>query len=199
MVYGVIFIDAGVIRHPFSIPLLEICMKRIVLFILGSTVLIGTGRTDEPAKLTQTAAEQIVFQNWKEVRIETKGKSSPGGLGVRFGRDGDESWLLHGELSPSTPELGSKVVINADANPMQIDFVRLIKDQNKEFTWVKPCIFKVENGLLVIVEPGNKLKYAEYRKDGDYAIRPIGFEATKANNYIKKILKTCQYLDQDEQ
>lgn len=60
---------------------------------------------------------------------------------------------------------------------------------------VLPCIFKVDKDCLVIVEPD---RTSPVRKDGNYPNRPKSFEATKENKYTKKVLKRCEYLEQDD-
>ena len=163
--------------------------------LITLTVLVWLGHataSDEPAKLSHREGERLVFQSWREVSVERDGERKKGSFGWRFTPQGGSAWLLRGELAPSgDPGTEAKILIDVQANPMRIDFIA-VKDRKEDR--VVPCIFKVENGLLVLVEPEGS---AKYRADGNYAIRPSGFKADKKTKYTKKSLKPCEYLDQD--
>jgi hypothetical protein len=155
--------------------------------VVAALMWLGCATAAEPAKLSQAEAEHLVFQCWREVTVEQNGEKKEGAFGHCFTSKGGPCWPLSGELTAGGDE-GRKILIDGNASPMRIDFVFT---SGKE-EWVSPCIFKFEMDRLVIVKPGRS---TPFRKDGNYPIRPTGFEATKDNT--KKVLKKCEYLEQD--
>lgn len=157
--------------------------------VIGALVWLCGATAAEPAKLAQAEAERLVFQCWREVTVEQNGEKKEGAFGYCFTAKGGPCWPLSGELTAGGDE-GRKILIDASTGPMRIDFVFT---SGKE-EWVSPCIFKFEMDRLVIVKPDRS---TPFREDGNYPIRPSGFEVTKENKYTKKVLKKCEYLEQD--
>jgi uncharacterized protein (TIGR03067 family) len=153
---------------------------------------LGAAAASEPKKLSQAEAESLVFQSWKVLAIEHNGKKTEGDYGFRFSPDGEQVWLLQGELAPTHPDPGTKILVDASASPMRIDFVSL--NAKKAFR-VAPGIFMFDKGQLILIMPDGGT--SPYRKDGNYPNRPTGFEATNENKYTKRLLKKCEYLEQD--
>lgn len=136
-----------------------------------------------------------VFRCWLQVRAETAGRATddPADLcGVAITPRGTSYWLRRGELAASPIEPGMQVLVDPTAEPMRIDTVSTIDGAR----WVTPCIFRFEEGRLVIVQP-NDPGSARFREDGNYPIRPKGFTCTKENKYGKEVLRECGMYDQD--
>lgn len=167
-------------------------MIRIVLLTLHFATWIAAVAANDLGKMTQGEAERLIFQCWKEIASEYGGKRTEGGgFGYCFAPDGGATWLLQGEISGGGDKV--KMIVDANANPMRFDIIHLKKDGKEAYAF--PQIFKLEKGDLILISPGNKAE--AFRKDGNYTIRPTGFETTSDNKYLKKILKRCQYLEQD--
>lgn len=154
----------------------------------------------EPAKklMTQKEAEDFVFSRWRQETVEEAGKSREGGMCFRFAADGGDSWCWQGELGISGPRPGQKIVVDANADPMRIDFH--VPGEDGKVAYVIPCIWKAEgkgkDAKLVIVQPDGSEKT---RKDGDYGDskkRPTGFETTKENKYTKVVHVPCKQWEQ---
>ena len=153
---------------------------------------IGTATAGEPNQLSQADVERLIFQSWKVLTIEHNGKSTEGDYGIRFAPDGEQVWLLQGELAPTHPDHGTKILIDASASPMRIDFV---STDAKKAHRVTPGIFMFDKGQLILVTPDGGT--SPYRKDGNYPNRPKEFDATIENKYTKRIMKACEYLEQN--
>lgn len=167
-------------------------MNRCNLFLATLGVWCCTAAANEPMKLSQEDAERRFFQCWKEVASEYAGKQTKGGgYGYCFSPDGGSRWLLQGELSSGGGK--AKIIIDAASAPMRVDFIVLKKDGTERY--VIPKIFKFENDHLIIVGSD---KSEPFRKDGNYTARPTTFLTTEANMYLKKYLKRCEYLEQDD-
>jgi hypothetical protein len=143
-------------------------------------------------------AEEIkkrVFRCWRQVRWEGPGWATedPRELyGYEYAPDGWRAWLRRGELSAGTKDKGSKIIVDPTADPRRIDFHDTIQGS----VWVTPCIFRFEEGKLIIIEP-TAPGAQQYRKDGRYSNRPTSFTCTKENKYQKKVLVECRLYDQD--
>jgi hypothetical protein len=166
------------------------------MFILCVVVTPALWAAEPQKKLTQDEAERFVYQCWREFTTEQEGKACESDVCYRLGRDSAEVWLWKGELSIGTSKM--RTVIDANADPMRIDFHSVNDDE--ELVCVIPCIWKMEgagkDAKLVIVRPDGSEKP---RKDGDYsksAKRPTGFETTKENKYTKNTYAPCDYLEQ---
>lgn len=153
---------------------------------------LGVATAGPPEKLSQAEAERRIFQCWKEVTVEQHGEKKAGGFGYCFTAQGGPGWPLQGELTSGGDK--RKILIDASSNPMRMDIVFLTEEGNEQF--VIPYIFKFDNDKLILVRPDGSTK--PYRKDGNYPNRPKSFEATKETKYTKKVLKRCEYLEQDD-
>ena len=171
-------------------------MKTSILLLITCLAIILKAESPKE-KLTKKEAEQVVYANWLQILTEKDGISRETSSCRQLRSDGSDSWDWIGELSIGVTHKGNKIVINADVQPMQIDFHAA---RDGKVVYITPCIWKIQGSgkdlQLIIVEPDGSEKP---REDGDYSnskIRPTSFETTKENKYTKETYVPCVYLEQ---
>jgi hypothetical protein len=150
----------------------------------------------EPAKLSQAEAERLIFQCWKEVRYQQNGNviEVPGHLyGHKFDRNEYYSWPRGGEFTGLKSELKIQIIVNAKTHPIRLD---IVSDYPNGKRYASPGIVMFEKDNIIWVKAGVEQKSELSREDGEYKTRPTGFEATKENHYVKRVMVRCKYLDE---
>ncbi len=168
------------------------------MYLAASLLALSLAAADPPAGGKPgpvTDAKLRVFGSyWMEVRREdAKGVTVDPFKLFCFNYDAGtiHCWLRRGELTEGS-QAGDRVIIRAEAEPMQIDFVYLNRGQE----YATPAIFQFDGRKLVIAEPTTP-SAVKLRQDGVYANRPTDFTADKKNKYLLRTLVPCNYLDQD--
>jgi uncharacterized protein (TIGR03067 family) len=170
------------------------------LALVASAVLAQPPAPDKAARTDREIREieDRVYGCWKEVRYERNGKviEIPGQLdGHKFSTNDYHSWARGGELvlprgDPAT-EAKTKVIVNAKTDPIRLDIWSEWKGKQS----VSPGIVKFEKDKMIWVQAGVEQPTEKFREDGGYKTRPTGFDATKTNHYVKRVLVPCKYLE----
>ena len=164
------------------------------LALASATVPSGNALSANKACVEIDTKFRVFGTSWREVRVEDAGgvtDDSSKLLCFYYSADTVQCWVRYGELTEGS-QAGSRVVVRADATPMQIDFVYV--NQGKEYA--TPSIFRFDAKKLVVAEPTAPSAVA-FRKDGIYPNRPTGFAVDKVNKYLLRTLVPCDYLAQD--
>ncbi|MBM4071965.1 MAG: hypothetical protein FJ271_24020 [Planctomycetes bacterium] len=116
--------------------------------------------------------------------------------GYDFSLKRSTSWGRRGELSVG---ISGPVRIDASTQPMRIDMVGepTLDKNNKPIVRVRACIFKFEDGQLIIAGKDLWPIDQKYEKGMDFPERPRDFTSTKENKVIVQFMKPCGYFDQD--
>jgi hypothetical protein len=166
-------------------------------------------RVDEQAKAEK--ARKRFFSEWLEIeRLEggTKITDPEKLFGQQFTPDGTGTWARRGELSVRPEKPGPRV--DTTVTPMRVDFFSRVRTpesaknrnafvirEDEIMTVVHPCIFKFEDGNLVIAEGDTRVPERELKKGEDYPGRPTDFTSTKENKRTVTTMKPCSFWDQD--
>jgi uncharacterized protein (TIGR03067 family) len=157
-----------------------------VLFIVGGLVLITTLLLQSSGMENQEKSDpQVITKrclgSWREVlviRAGQKFEESTDLMGYLFQPKQPECWEFAGELVPRP--LSDELHLDVNREPMRLDL--LTRGRNGE-TRSTLGIIKFDGDCLIWVTSPN----------GE---RPKEFNSTPANNYLLRVLKRCQYLDQ---
>ena len=164
--------------------------------LCGLALFLGVVTAGPPEKFSQAEAERLIFQCWKEVRYERTGNviEVPGHLyGHKFDPNEYHSWPRGGELTGVGSELKIQIIVNAKTHPIRLD---IVSDYPNGKRYASPGIVKFEKDNMIWVKAGVEQKSELFREDGEYKTRPTGFEATKENHYVKRVMVRCKYLDE---
>lgn len=157
----------------------------------------GDKKSPTPAEVK----ERLFKTSWLEVKRVCAGKEvvDPEQLCCyHFSPKGSSCWGRRGELSaaPMPPHR-----IDATTQPMRITAVgepTLDKNNNNNrIVRVRPCIFKFEDGMLIIAGKEFWPDEQTFHKGKDYSERPRDFSSTKQNKVTVQYFRPCQYYDQD--
>jgi hypothetical protein len=181
-------------------------MKRTLVAIFAAIVMsvltllpTHSRAGDKKPSPTDEARARLFKTSWLDVKQIRAGVEivDPDQLnGYAFTPKVSLSWGRRGELSAAPT---GTIRVDATTMPMRIDFVSeptLDKDGNR-IVRVRPCIFKFEDGKLIIA--GKDLWPIEQKleKGMDYPERPRDFTSTKENKVTVQFLRPCDFYDQD--
>jgi hypothetical protein len=177
-----------------------------VLVVLTAAALVAVA-ADPPAK-KEDPAEKVrkqFYRCWLEVEEVTAGvrTTDAGKLnGNEYAPDKRWSWGRRGELAAGPGSPG--VRIDPTSDPMRAEFVDEGRSRNfggdkgdQLVTILRPCVFKFEDGNLVVAHSGAWVVEKEFKKGEDYPERPTGFKSTKENKLTVTTMKPCGKWDQD--
>ena len=182
-------------------------MTRILLAILAAIVASvlailptsGSGNDKKPPTPAEVMA-RLYKTSWLEVKQIRAGVevADPEQLnGYHYSMKGSSSWGRRGELS-AAPMPAHR--IDATTQPMRIEAVSeptLEKKGGQKIVRVRPCIFKFEDGMLIIAGKETWPIEQTFENGVDYPERPRDFTSTKGNKVVVQFLKPCSYYDQD--
>ena len=183
------------------------------LIALGPVVCLAavfTVAADPPAK-KEDAADKVrkrFYSGWLEIeRLEGGVKiTDPEKLsGSDFSPEQVVGWGRRGELSLWVGKPGPR--IDPTTDPMRVDFLSVgyvdsfpggrVAREDEKFIRVDPCIFKFEDGNLVIAYSTSLVKERKHDKGEDYTERPKDFTSTKENKRKISIMKPSGIYIQD--
>ena len=181
-------------------------MTRAVTFAFAAALAVAA---DPPAKKEDVAdkARKQFYQCWLEIEEVEAGVrvTDPAKLvGIEYTAEHRSAWgrRLTGEMSASLEKPGPR--IDPTADPMRVEFVGRGRSRNFDgdkgdemVNVVRPCIFKFEDGNLIIAYAERRVVEKEFKKGEDYPERPKDFTSTKENKRTVTTMKPCSFWDQD--
>ncbi len=181
------------------------------VLVLSVTTAVLLAADPPRERVKEDPAEKIrkqFYGCWLEIEEVSAGvrTTNPDKLnGIEFTPDKRWSWGRRGELAAGPGSLGIR--IDPTADPMRADirsegFVDSFKGgrvarEDEKLIRVLPCIFKFEDGKLVIAYGDGWLVEKELKKGEDYPGRPTDFTSTKENKRTVTTMKLCGKWDQD--